>query len=395
MARGVKVRLNNADLLRWARESAGYGLEEMAAYLGKPVDAVRAWEEGRDSPTYSQLRDFAHRVHRPVAALFLPDVPEEPPLPEDFRMLPGETPGGFSPKARLAFRGLRNSMGQLRTIVDDLDEALELSLPTWPTSNLRSIVARATDLRLALGITVEGQTGWRDEYEALNAWRAALFERGVLVQVFPVPVDDVRAFSLLEYRLGGVGISAQDAPPARIFSLFHEVAHLCLRKPGVSGEVVETRGAGQSQVARLERYCDAFSAAFLLPHDHAAVRAAMEEVARDFSMGTATRRAGRFQVSKYVIARRMLDLGLVDRDHYWSEIRAWREQDARKAVAKPTSSEGGPNPVVVALSRAGRRYAETVMEAVDRGVLTAYEAGKLLSLSPDRLEDVHALVLTE
>jgi hypothetical protein len=64
-------------------------------------------------------------------------------------------------------------------------------------------------------------------------------------------------------------------------------------------------------------------------------------------------------------------------------------------VAKPTSSEGGPNPVVVALSRAGRRYAETVMEAVDRGVLTAYEAGKLLSLSPDRLEDVHALVLTE
>jgi len=35
------------------------------------------------------------------------------------------------------------------------------------------------------------------------------------------------------------------------------------------------------------------------------------------------------------------------------------------------------------------------MEAVDRGVLTAYEAGKLLSLSPDRLEDVHALVLTE
>jgi len=394
MARGFKVRLNNPALLTWARESAGYEVEDIADHLKKPVDAIHAWEDGSDAPTYRQLQKFANKVKRPVAALFLPKVPDEPSPPEDLRMLPGAYPGRFAPEALLAFRELRNSMAELRALSDELHYSLELSLPSW--RGLRgSIAPRATHLRELLGITVETQMKWDTEYRALDRWRDVLFDRGVLVQVFPVPVQELRAFSILDHELAGVGISSKDAPRGRIFSLFHEVAHLCLRAPGVSGRV--SQEATNPRAERIEPYCDAFAAAFLLPPSDPHVIKPMEELERDFTRERVDRYVRQLKVSKYVIARRVFDMGKLDPGKYWTEIDAWREEDTRIAAAlrsKEKDSEGGPNYVTVRVSHAGKRYVATVIEAMRRGVLTTHEAAQTLSLKPERLGDAEAIAFS-
>jgi transcriptional regulator with XRE-family HTH domain len=89
MAKPLTV-LNKA-VLRWARESQGYTVDDVAAIIKRGREEVAAWESDDDesAPTYVQLENLAYKVyHRPIAIFFLPSPPSEPNLKEEFRTLP-------------------------------------------------------------------------------------------------------------------------------------------------------------------------------------------------------------------------------------------------------------------------------------------------------------------
>jgi Zn-dependent peptidase ImmA (M78 family) len=382
MGAGRKITLNNPLLLVWARQSSGHSIEEIAHAVGKPPEVLRAWEMGEDSPTYPQLKKLAHKVKRPLAALLLPEPPRAAPALPDYRRLPAGDRGEYGPKTLLAVRELRNSLANLADLGGELGLQLRLTLPkAGPPDRGASLAAM---LRGQLGISVEQQVGWRDEYQALNEWRDVLFDHGVLAQSFQIPLTEARAFSLIEGESGGIGLSTVDAPNARIFSMFHEAGHLCLRQPGVSGDMGTSPGGAQSDVQRLEDFCDTVAAAFLLPPQDESVMADMHQLAATFTKQTAERIARRYKVSKYVVARRVFDQQLVHAARYWAEINEWRQQDDKSASHR--SSGGGADFYRVKVSAWGRRYVDTVLDALDSGVLTSYEAGKILSVRPDRLD---------
>lgn len=372
MAKIVRANLNNPELLRWARESAGYELDDIAKACGTTVEKAEAWESGDKSPTYKQLKKFANKVKRPVAALYLPTVPKSAPLPDDFRTLPGHEPGVFGPQALLAFRELRNNLSALRDILTEMNEPLEFSLPRWKM-NWREIRQRAAQLREFLGISFEAQMEWRDAHQALNEWRDVLFDHGVIAQVFQMPIEEVRGFSLETNGLGGVGLNSKELGYGRVFSLFHEVVHLCIGKPGVSGEA--DIGVSYPKEAKIERYCDALAAAFLLPADQPQVRSGLEQLGHEFTLEAARDLAKKFKVSKYVIAHRLHDEGGIESSVYSQERKRWIEED--KAGRK---GGGGGDHVLIRVSHLGRRYVQKVMEAVHGDVLTTYGASQMLTL---------------
>jgi DNA-binding transcriptional regulator YiaG len=47
------------SILRWARQSIGLSLLDVAHAMKKPASAIEAWEEGLDAPTYPQLEKLA------------------------------------------------------------------------------------------------------------------------------------------------------------------------------------------------------------------------------------------------------------------------------------------------------------------------------------------------
>lgn len=380
----ARVRLNNPSLLTWARETAGYTVEQMAEHMGKSPEDICEWESGTAAPTYRQLQDFANKVKRSVAALYLPDVPDEPPLPEDFRTLPVGGTSEFSSESLLAFRELRSSLSEWRDLLRLLAVDEELALPRWRGTD--AAVERAGYLRERIGISVADQVSWRNYYAALDEWRWALHGLGVLVQVFAFPIEDVRAFSMIQHDLGGIGLSSRDAPSGRIFSLFHEVGHLCLRRPGVSGDPLHASGANTS-AARVERYCDSFAVAFLLPLDSEEVSRAVETIASDFTEETVAAAARRLKVSKDVLARRAHDAGAVDHRDYWRAVEQWRRHGAMR-----TRSSGGGDFVVNQVSHKGKPFVSDVLQALDAGALTAFEASKMLSLRPGHLEKARSRV---
>ena len=78
----------NPALLRWARCAAGLSLKDAAARAKitalrrpknqtsvTPEDRLASWEDGRTSPSISQLKALANAYRRPFVTFFLAEPP--------------------------------------------------------------------------------------------------------------------------------------------------------------------------------------------------------------------------------------------------------------------------------------------------------------------------------
>jgi Zn-dependent peptidase ImmA (M78 family) len=376
-----RVRLNNPAILAWAREEVGLSKSDVAHHVKKPVAVVEGWEKGDQFLTFRQLTELANYYKRPVAIFFLPAIPPKFAKPTDHRTLSGIAPGDYSRVTLLAYREVANMLWNARELLDQADTDISFGLPHWTITS--DPEQKADELRSILGISVESQINTFERHSvALDAWRDALFDRGVIVRVCEMPITDARAFCLIAAGLGGIGLSNQDREHARIFSLFHEVCHLCLNQPGVSGTMSESRSPNQL----LEQYCDRFSASFLLPSSHSEVldSLALFEASSIDCLELAQQVAQKFKVSKYVALRRAFDLGYVAREDYWKNVLEWRSADA--VYARQHKRKGGPDYNVNQISRLGKRFVTLVMRAVQSDYLSSLDARRILGVDPSAAE---------
>lgn len=216
--------LVNPSLLVWAREQGGYAPETVAKRLSVKVERFLAWERGDRKPTVRQVEALARFYHRPFGLFFLPQPPELPPLAAEYRRLTGVTPGVESPELRLAIR----TMSYRRETATELSEELGTSLPSFrltahPGEDPNVVGAR---LRSALGVSIEEQLSWKNEWQAWSRWRDAAESVGVLVFQFPqVPLSEARGISLLHFPTPAIGVNSKEGSPgARIYTLAHELA---------------------------------------------------------------------------------------------------------------------------------------------------------------------------
>src|SRR5262249_27092750 len=90
----------NPAIIRWARERAGFTLEEAK----KTLKSIERWETGAASPSYSQLESMADKFKIPIAVFFFPAPPSLPPISETFRTLPEHEFEHLPPRIRLLLR---------------------------------------------------------------------------------------------------------------------------------------------------------------------------------------------------------------------------------------------------------------------------------------------------
>jgi len=370
----IRVKLNNPKILTWAREELGLTILEVAERFKK----IEAWERGDEAPTFRQLIDLANYYKRPVAAFFLPSIPPRTPKPHDYRTLPHVTPGEYSKETLIAYREVYSMLAETRELLDTLNSSIAFSLPTWTIDD--DPQQKADELRSLLGISIEDQIKEFDtHYTAQDVWRSVLFDHGVIVRICKMPITDARAFCLFRNDLAGIGLSNEDREHGRIFSLFHEVCHLSLNQPGVSGFTSKYK----SSIQRLEQYCDRFSASFLLPSSHPEVVESLElfEGTIDF-LEVAQFIANKFKVSKYVAIRRAFDLEKISPDVYWETMAEWRERDRK--IKKPKG--GGGNYPATQISYIGKRFVDLVVQALNLNYLTPVDVRRIIGLELTSIE---------
>lgn len=218
-------------VLRWARESAGFTLEEAADRLGVRPDRLARAEAGERPLTLVQVRKAAHVYQRPLAVLFLPDRPSEEPQEVQFRRLRDAPQLPWSP----AMRALAREIPALQDEADALFEALDEE-PRWVEAarlfqSDAPIERLAEGLREIVGVTLEEQKAAArtdpQGFRTFRLWREAIEDLGILVlQDGSLSLDDMRGFASPHARVPALVINTNDDVRARLFTMIHELAHV-------------------------------------------------------------------------------------------------------------------------------------------------------------------------
>jgi Zn-dependent peptidase ImmA (M78 family)/transcriptional regulator with XRE-family HTH domain len=352
-------------VLRWARETEGLTLADVAHRVGRPLEEVEAWELGTAQPTLSQLRHLAAYVHRPLAALLLTEPPAQPPHPVDFRTR-ASTRGraSLSRATRLAMRRAR----ALQSVATELHDRPPAELSRFGVLDDTLDVASSQRALVPAGIP-----DIRSEWTALSSWRDWLEQRGPLVLQMSLPEEELRGFSFSGGGPPVIVASTADGPRARIFTLFHEYAHLLLGTGGIC--VPNARRASVRVHGDAERFCNTFAGAFLVPKDELMADPitdrlhAVEAPPPDSVLAPLT---ARFQVSRPVVWQQLYTHHVVSRAVYQQKWAQWEVQSRKQK--KPKRAAGPvPTPRRVVAEK-GRGFVGLVLDAEDRGAITRRDA---------------------
>jgi Zn-dependent peptidase ImmA (M78 family)/transcriptional regulator with XRE-family HTH domain len=348
------------EVLRWARESTGYSLKEAARKIGVHAWRLELAEQGDDLLTLRQAEKAAETYERPLAALFLPEPPNEEPQEQQFRRLPGAPNPPWPPEMQLLVRRIRDRQDAALELYDALEEP-----PLWPDS-ARSLVAVNREqlpakAREALGVSLGEQESWPDGYAALRAWRDAVERLGVLVmQSGTLPVNALRGFASIDGQVPAILVNTKDDPRARAFTIVHELGHLVL---AVNGEPVGPHS---------EPWCNEFAGEVLMPPRR------LEEVYRT----TAGRKtllervddvARMFTVTPLAAAVRIARAGLAPNDSINAAIGHIRG----RGHATQSRSAGGDY-YINQIAGLGPGYIRLVFDALDSQAVTYPTASALL-----------------
>lgn len=380
----------NPSILTWAREESGYTLDRIARRLQVKDERVEAWEKGEREPTLRQLEQLARFLHRPFSIFFLPRPPQLPPLAADYRRLPGVEPGHESPELRLALRQMLARRENALNLMDELGEPFrEFSLNAHLRETATEIGQR---LRQAIGISVDTQLGWANEWQAWNAWRAAVEQMGVLVFQFgKISLAEVRGLALLRTPLPVVAVNGKELPEAKSFTLFHEVAHLML---ALGHEEAPALREHRSSIEwdNVERFAEAIASHTLVPED--ALRGMVGQLGLQSAAWTieeVRRIARKFRITPLAMATRLRESRFIG----WVHYNRWRsEWQSYVASLRPRTS-GFATPVSKALNRAGRPFARLVLEALAANRITSVDAARYLDLKFEHFEKLRVRLTEE
>ena len=361
------MRVNvKPEVLRWARERAGFDTSELA----RSFPQIEAWEHGTVRPTLKQVEQFARATYTPVGYLFLQEpLVERIPIP-DLRTAQNEYLG--RPSADLLdviyicqqrqywYRDFAQSMG-------------EKPYPFIGSVLLTSdIEETAASIRHRLGFDLEERRRMPTWTDALRRFIEQADVLGILVMCSGVVLnnnrraldpDEFRGFAMSDAFAPLVFINGADTKAAQMFTLAHELAHLWLGKSAVSD--AQASSIPKNEV---EGWCNRIAAELLVP-----LKILRSEFQRSAELRTEIERlTHRFKVSSLVILRRIHDAGSLTTNQFWQEY----NREIERLRALPRSSGG--NFYLTQAARVSKRFARALVVSTLEGRSSFTEAFRLL-----------------
>jgi Zn-dependent peptidase ImmA (M78 family) len=356
------------DIIRWARERAGYSIEDAAQTFKK----IEAWEAGQAFPTYPQLEQLAEAFKLPVAVFFFPEPPELPPIQETFRTLSG---AAFSQIPRNVRQLLRKAKALQLNLAELYDEnpARRSIIQDLAIRDEASPEALAVRVRSYLQVSLEDQENWGTDDNALKNWRGILFGVGIFVFKDAFRASDYSGFCLFDEIFPLIYVNNSVAKTRQIFTLFHELAHLLYQTSGVDTFRDEFIRELPASARRVEIVCNQFASEFLVPdREFAAAIRGLQPTEE-----TAEQIAARFHVSREVVFRKFLDRDLIDQATY--------EEAAARWAAQVRDKSGG-NPYWTKITYLGRPYIQRALTLYRQNRIDERQLAEYLDWKPRYLE---------
>lgn len=370
------------SVMEWAWEQSG---EEM---LGEEMTRkIKNWLEGTKTPTFRQIEELSKKSHIPLGYFFLQAPPDENVSLIEYRTVD-------SIKLEKPSRDLIDKISEMDRIQD--------WMRTYRRENGMEplgIVGCAKDTKDACDVVdmMRDELGldykWFEEFdssrELFKYVRDRLEECGVIVMMSgivgenthrPLDVDEFRAFAMADEWAPLIFINAADSEGAKLFSLLHEAAHICMGENDLYNDM------GQKEIResrRLEEVCNAAAAELLVP---------VKEFSKNWNenlkdvFDKVTDLARHFHCSQVVVARKALDYHEIDRTCY-DEIAARAYENYRKM--KEQRGSGG-NYYNTKGSRLDGAFVRALCESIATGRTSYTEAYRLTSTNAGTFPKVAA-----
>lgn len=369
---GKIPRLNiEPKILSWVIERRGFDVAEYA----QKNERFGKWLTGEAQPTFRQAEDFAKSNYVPMGYLYLSEPPKEiMPIP--------------------FFRSKKGKMVNLN-VMDAVKLLAERQ--TWLSGYLRSenveklgyvgsvqtnmnISSVANSMHELLGLRPDWALSMTTPDKAINTLAGKMEELGCVV-VFnstvgfstsrSINVTDCRGFCLVDSNAPFIFINSKDAKQAQLFTLVHEFAHILL------GFSAGTGNEENMKISQEELYCDKLAAVFLAPAD---IFIALWKSTN----GAIPEMVKRLKVSRWVIARRAKELGLMPDEEYWALVREWQTEPHVESARK-----SGPVAFAIRAVRTnGRSFLAHVNNALNSHKLLYRDAYRLTGMKGDSLQAV-------
>jgi Zn-dependent peptidase ImmA (M78 family) len=378
----------NPSVLLWARESAGFRIEEAAKKAQLKSDKLIACEQGQQRLTISQLRKLSNAYKRPLAFFYLP----KPPEPEidssiqDFRRFNSVEEKQFSPELRIEIRKAKYR----REVAIEMFKELEIEIPkfNFKTSLDSSVIDTGLYIREFLKITKSRQEEFKNDYEALNYWREAIEATGVLVFQATLNIDEMRGLSIAEFPLPIILVNQERVVKARIFTMLHELTHIMLRSVGVCD--LETQ-------SKIEVFCNAVAGEVLVPTEWLSKTEIYNQNKReeDWNKEAIWKLADYFSVSREVILRRLLTNQKISNSFYQKNRFQWlKDYEKSQESVKDKKSSGFAPPHTDAISKVGKNFTRLVVNSYYQNKIGLSEVSDYLGVKAKHLPKIEQSVFS-
>ena len=365
----------NPDILRWARETAGYSIEDVVDKIDRKhvtVKVVQDWEDGNSSPTYPQLEKLAYEIFkRPLALFFFPEPPEEETPRQSFRTLPQEEIDLLKPKLLYMIRKAMVFRENLKELFDYVNPAKKKIYIDFEIKSSDSVSNVAIEVRNYLGISLNEQYALKSTEDALKYWRNLLEEHGVFIFKDAFKDDELSGFCLYDDVFPIIYINNSQAKIRQIFTLFHELAHLLFRTGGIDlnhDDFIQSMSGSNKQI---EIFCNQFAGEFLVPFEDVQKHLRNTSIDDNLLSGLAKK----YSVSREVILRKCLDLGYIDHEFYNAKVRKWEYERL-----KYDRSGSGGNYYLTQKAYMGDRYVETAFSKYYNGFISKLQLSDYLGI---------------
>ncbi|MGM5484333.1 MAG: ImmA/IrrE family metallo-endopeptidase [Nanobdellota archaeon] len=355
------------EVFKWLRNSSGWKYDELAERLKTTENTIKKFEIGEKEPTLRQLRELSTIFKRPIASFMLSKPKPEKPKPKDYRLLP-EKKDQFDKKTLFVLRKVRHLQSLAKELSLNINHEIKAKLKKAKLSDKSESIA--SYYRNLFGIDEEKQRKFRDAYKFFHHLRDILEELNIYVFQFSMPVEDARGFVIADEEPYVIVVNTKDTIEARLFSLMHEFAHILLGE-----SVIDMPDPFLSSRDRIEKWCNEFSASFLLPKDIATTlfESNKEKLTSRTTLKTIS---NKYKVSKAMLLVNMRNSNYIS-DKDLKDILSIKSKEKKN---KKTASGGGIPSDKKRLSEVGNKFVSLVANNFDKEKITYTDALNYLSI---------------
>ena len=382
----------NKDMLIWARSETPFVTPDDVQLhtSGISADKLSLWESGIEFPSITEAKKLATIYRVPLACFFLSAPPEKRIRRyTDRRTMPGTVYHDISYE-------LWSEIGRITANRDkileytEVDKLKTITFPSIPAG--ATIKESANIIRTFLGLNSPFKNKSSYKNNAFNYYRNILEHHGIIVsQISGVSLSEMKGLSIYYASYPIVAINNKDFERAKVFSLFHELAHLFRRSSSLCMIDFDERNDEE------EKLCDRIAAETLLPDaEFRTIANKFWNIHQEWSLFCLQDIGDKFGVSSVSVLRRLYELRTLSFDTYQKIYTVLNEEFVANQEFIEQNGKNKSIPIkyyIRYLNQQGYLFPRAILDAHSRGVITYGEMCKTLNINSKYIGDIERAVM--